>query len=58
VWLSGEQKAIKLFQDTSKDIYVEMAKLIFNNPNLTKKDKADYLRIKKNLIENLEKIQN
>ena len=41
VWLAGEQKAIKLFQDATKDIYVEMAKLIFNNPKLTKKDKTE-----------------
>lgn len=38
-WLAGEKKALKLFHEGA-DMYVEMAKEIFRNPNLTAKDKA------------------
>ncbi|MBW1672056.1 MAG: hypothetical protein JRJ45_00170 [Deltaproteobacteria bacterium] len=39
-WLAGEKKALRLFEEGA-DAYVEMAKEIYHDPNLTKKDKPE-----------------
>lgn len=38
MWLVGQRDAIRLFRE-GQDIYVEMAKVIYRNKNLTKKNK-------------------
>jgi len=39
-WLAGESKVLRMFR-SGIDVYVEMAKQIFNKPNLTKKNKEE-----------------
>lgn len=46
MWLAGEEKGLTLFREQDKDssladIYVEMARAIYNKPKLTKKDKRE-----------------
>ena len=39
-WIAGEEKILDSYRN-KRDLYVEMASVVYNNPNLTKKDEQE-----------------